>query len=178
MTIDLSLVIPAYNEAARLEAGYERLAPTLDVLGPSRVEIIVVDDGSNDDTLARAHQVYGHLEHARFVQQPHNLGKGAALRLGIGLAKAPFVVTTDADMAINPVYLPAFATALGSHAFVPGTRGLGGHTRYDSRLRTVASAAFSRLVRHYTKTTLFDTQCGCKGYQLATGRLPRVDRHA
>lgn len=171
MNVNLSLVIPAYNESERLAVGYQRLAPTLNEMDPSNVEVIVVDDGSSDDTMKRAHEVYGHLQHARFVQQPTNLGKGAALRLGIALAQGTYVVTMDADMAIDPQLLPDFVTALRENALVPGSRAISGHIDYDSRLRTLAGEAFHRLVHHYTRMTLRDTQCGCKGFQLGPARL-------
>ena len=169
--LELSLVIPAFNEADRLAEGFERLRPVLEVLDPTTLEVIVVDDGSSDDTMQRAHEVYGHLEHARFVQQPANLGKGAALRLGVGLATGTSVVTIDADMAIDPTQLPLFLTSLRDSAFVPGSRAIKGHINYDARLRTWAGEVFNRLVRHYTGTTQRDTQCGCKGFQLGTARL-------
>jgi dolichyl-phosphate beta-glucosyltransferase len=171
MTIDLSLVIPAYNEADRLIAGFERLQPFLDTLEPSTLEVIVIDDGSSDDTMHRAHAVYGHLENARFVQQPENMGKGAALRLGIGLATGTNVVTIDADMAIDPRQLPLFMASLQSSAVVPGSRAIKGHINYDSRLRTLFGEGFNYLVRLYTRTNLRDTQCGCKGFQLGEARL-------
>lgn len=54
---------------------------------------------------------------------------------------------------------------------MPGSRALSGDINYNARLRTFAGAAFNRLVRHYTGTTLRDTQCGCKGFQLGPARL-------
>jgi len=171
VSVALSLVIPAYNEAERLGVGFERLWPTLAAMDPSTVEIIVIDDGSSDETLKRAHEVYGHMEHVLFVQQPSNLGKGAAVRLGIALARGTYVITVDADMAIDPVQLPNFVSALHDSALVPGSRALSGDIKYDARLRTFAGATFNRLVRHYSGTTLRDTQCGCKGFQLGPARL-------
>jgi glycosyltransferase involved in cell wall biosynthesis len=180
--IDLTIVIPAFNESARLKAGFDRLAPTLDEFGESRVEVIVVDDGSSDDTLRRAHEVYGHLEHALFLQQPTNLGKGAALRLGMGLARGTYVVTADADMAIEPSQFRLFTTALRTSAFVPGTRAIKGRIAYGSPLRTVAGTVFHHFVHHYTRTAQRDTQCGCKGFELGAARLlaslAMVDRFA
>ncbi|MCU1362279.1 MAG: Dolichyl-phosphate beta-glucosyltransferase [Acidimicrobiaceae bacterium] len=171
MSVELSLVIPAYNEADRLAAGFDRLRPFLDTVDADTLEVIVVDDGSSDDTMHRAHEVYGHLENARFVQQPENLGKGAALRLGIGLATGTNVVTIDADMAIDPRQLPLFMTSLRDSALVPGSRAIKGHINYDSRLRTFFGEGFNYLVRLYTRTSLRDTQCGCKGFQLGEARL-------
>jgi dolichyl-phosphate beta-glucosyltransferase len=180
--IDLTLVIPAFNESARLQAGYDRLAPTLEVFGASNVEVIVVDDGSSDNTLKRAHEVYGHLEHALFLQQPTNLGKGAALRLGMGLARGTNLITADADMAIDPGQFPLYTTALRDSDFVPGTRAVAGRIAYGSRLRTVSGSVFHRFVHHYTHTGQRDTQCGCKGFQLGPARLlallAMVDRFA
>ena len=171
MTIELSLVIPAYNEADRLATGFDRLQPFLDTVAPETLEIIVIDDGSSDDTMRRAREVYAHVENARFVQQPENHGKGAALRLGIGLATGTNVVTIDADMAINPRQLPLFLASLRDSALVPGSRAIKGRINYDSRLRTLFGDGFNYLVRLYTRTSLRDTQCGCKGFQLAEGRL-------
>jgi dolichyl-phosphate beta-glucosyltransferase len=180
--IDLTVVIPAFNESARLQAGYERLAPTLEELGESHVEVIVIDDGSSDNTLTRAHEVYGHLEHALVLQQPTNQGKGAALRLGMSLARGAQVITADADMAIDPDQFPLFSTALASSDFVPGTRAVAGRIAYQSRLRTVSGSLFHRFVHHYTHTAQRDTQCGCKGFQLGAARLlaslAMVDRFA
>jgi glycosyltransferase involved in cell wall biosynthesis len=180
--IDLTIVIPAFNESSRLRAGYDRLAPTLELLGESNVEVIVVDDGSSDNTLQRAHEVYGHLEHALFLQQPTNMGKGAALRLGMGLARGTNVITADADMAIDPGQFPLYTTALLGSDFVPGTRAVAGRIAYGSRFRTVSGSVFHRFVHHYTHTGQRDTQCGCKGFQLGPARLlallAMVDRFA
>jgi glycosyltransferase involved in cell wall biosynthesis len=171
VSIDLSVVVPAFNEADRLADGYERFAPLLQALDPSTIEVIIVDDGSTDATMQRAHEVYGHLEHTRYVQQPANLGKGAALRLGISLANGASVITADADMAIDPAQFPLFMTALRDHEFVPGSRAIKGRINYDSRLRTLSGAVFHAVVRHYTRTRVRDTQCGCKALRLGPARL-------
>jgi dolichyl-phosphate beta-glucosyltransferase len=171
VTYTTSLVIPAYNESLRLAAGFERLRPVLDEMGPDQIEVIVVDDGSRDDTMRVARDVYGHLPHVLFVQQPQNRGKGAAVRLGISVASAPFVIATDADLSIRPVHLPDFVVALRESPLVPGSREQDLADGYDTVLRTVAGRVFNRLVRHYTGTTLRDTQCGCKGFQLGPARI-------
>lgn len=182
MSVELSLVIPAFNERDRLDAGYDRLAPLFETFDPSSLEVIFVDDGSTDATMKRAHEIYGHLEHAHFVQQPSNFGKGAALRLGISAATAPYVITADADMAIDPMQFPLFATALRANDFVPGSRAVAGRIHYDSFMRTLSGAAFHAVVRHYTRINVRDTQCGCKAFRLGPARLlaklAMVDRFA
>ena len=167
----LSIVIPAHDEATRLSAGYARLAPVLEHLGLERVEVVIVDDGSTDATAEVAARVYGSLPHHRVVALPENRGKGAALRLGLRVARGPLVVTADADMAIDPRHIPEVMAALTRADLAPGSRTGDGRIAYDSPWRTLAGAAFSRLVHHYVRTPLRDTQCGFKGYRLGAGRL-------
>lgn len=121
--------------------------------------------------MREAHRIYGDLTHTQFIQQPQNHGKGAAVRLGIAVAKGDYIVTADADMSISPRHIPDMVTALANSALVPGSRTDHGHIDYDSALRTLAGKVFSRLARHYSGTTLRDTQCGCKGYQRGPARL-------
>lgn len=166
-----SLVIPAFNEASRLAAGFERLRPTLEVLGVEATEIVMVDDGSSDDTMRVAHQTFGHLANFRLVRHPHNMGKGTAVRTGLAHARSERVIVADADMSIAPRHFPDILEALGRADMAPGSRAVNGHIRYDSLARTIAGSAFHALVHHYTKTTVRDTQCGCKGFRLAPGRL-------
>jgi dolichyl-phosphate beta-glucosyltransferase len=171
LTVTTSIVIPAYNESLRLAAGFERLRPVLEELGVEQTEVIVVDDGSSDDTMNAAHAVFGHLPHTLFVRQPVNKGKGAAVKLGISVAQGQYVIATDADMSIRPLHFPDIVAALAQSPLVPGSRVHEGAMDYESLLRNVAGRVFNRLVRHYTGTTLRDTQCGCKGFQLGPARL-------
>ncbi|MHB1969455.1 MAG: glycosyltransferase, partial [Acidimicrobiales bacterium] len=175
--LELSIVVPAHNESSRLAAGYARLAPTLERLGPERVEVVVVDDGSTDATGEAAARVYGSLPHLRVIALPENRGKGAALRLGLRVARGPLVVTADADMAIDPRHIPEVMTALERADLAPGSRTGDGRITYDAPWRTLAGAAFSRLVHHYVRTPLRDTQCGFKGYRLGAGRLLALLAH-
>ncbi len=166
-----SLVVPAYNEAPRLASGFERLRPALEVLGVERTEIVMVDDGSTDTTMRTAHEVYGHLEHFRLVQHPENRGKGAAVRTGLAHARGAKVIVTDADMSIRPEHFVDIMGALSRAPMAPGSRALDGKIEYATLARTISGSVFHAIVHHYTKTTIRDTQCGCKGFQLAPGRL-------
>jgi len=171
MPPERSLVIPAFNESARLANGFARLAPVLEAWGPETTEVVLVDDGSRDDTLRVIAQVYGHLPHLKVIQHETNRGKGAAVRTGWASAAAPHVITADADMAIVPAHFPAFDTALRAAQFTPGSRTDGSVIRYDSWRRTIAGFAFHQVVAHYTGTGIRDTQCGCKGMRLEVARL-------
>ena len=166
-----SLVIPAYNEALRLAAGFERLRPTLEIIGVARTEIVMVDDGSSDSTMRVAHQVYGHLEHFRLVQHPRNMGKGAAVRTGLLHSRSDKVIVADADMSIRPEHFVDILDSLDRAPMAPGSRASEGKIRYETLTRSLSGAAFHTLVRRYTKLTVRDTQCGCKGFRLPEGRL-------
>ena len=131
----------------------------------------MIDDGSNDETMQIAHDLYGALPHTQFIQQPVNRGKGAAVRLGIAVAQGQCLIAADADMSINPRHFVDIVTALSGSELVPGSRVDHGHIEYDSALRTWAAKTFNRLARHYSGTTLRDTQCGCKGFQRGPARL-------
>ena len=171
MSITTSIIIPAYNEEARLARGFSRLAPVLDELGATTTEVIFIDDGSTDKTLNVAHQYYGELPEKLLMKQPKNLGKGAAVRLGIAVAQGDNIIVADADMAINPAQMPQMIEMLRTHALVPGSRTVNGKIEYDSTLRSIAGSTFSKMVKHYTGTTLRDTQCGFKGFQRGAARV-------
>jgi glycosyltransferase involved in cell wall biosynthesis len=91
----LSVVIPCYNERATV---LDVIKQVLD--SPWTAEVIVVDDGSTDGT----RDLLATFEHpqVRVIMQPHNMGKGAALRTGFAAASADFVVVQDADLEYDP----------------------------------------------------------------------------
>ncbi len=165
----VSVIIPAYNEAHRLAAGYARLASVLPSLGAD-VEVVIVDDGSSDATAEAAADIYGALDPV-VVRHPHNRGKGAAVATGIARARGARLLVVDADMAIDPEHYPALVAGLDHADVVAGSRAAAGTIRYASRARTWAGWAFHLLVRHYTGVRLADTQCGAKALRRGPARL-------
>lgn len=93
----LSVVMPVYNERATLRAVVER------VLGlPLDIELICVDDGSRDGSVEILKELATQYRQLRFLEQPHNMGKGAALRRGIAEATGDYVIVQDADLEYDP----------------------------------------------------------------------------
>lgn len=164
--MELSVVIPAYNEQ-------ERIGPTLrGVTGFLRnhgeaFEILVVDDGSQDAT---SKVVEGFSEEPiRLIQLPINQGKGAALRRGIGETQGRSVFFLDADLPYSLEFLEQGWELLRSDRAdaVIGARNLAGSS-YDPsypRLRVWSGNLFSRLVGFLLPLGIYDTQCGFKGFR-------------
>jgi dolichyl-phosphate beta-glucosyltransferase len=171
LPFDLSLVIPAHNEADRIESGFARLEPVLASLAGTKIEIVIVDDGSTDETSKVAIATYASRPDVRIRRLETNRGKGAAVRVGLALATGDKVVVCDTDMAISPKHLPAMMEALDRAPVAIGSRADHGAIRYRSRVRTVTGSVFNAVVRRTIDSNVRDTQCGFKGFQLGAGRL-------
>jgi dolichyl-phosphate beta-glucosyltransferase len=172
--LSLSLIIPAYNEGRRLEAGVARLRTAIDAgaIDPEVTEFIVVDDGSSDDTTAEAARLFSVLPHVRHVRLPENRGKGGAVRAGVAVASAPSIAFADADMAIDPSQTPDFIGALSTADLAIGARAAPeSSVDRPSLQRSVMNRAFNRLVNVLTHVSLADTQCGFKAFRAPVAKL-------
>jgi dolichol-phosphate mannosyltransferase len=99
--MDLSIVIPCFNEAENVRTLVEQFAPVVESLSKDRsTEVVFVDDGSRDDTWSALHAAFAgdvHTFSVRFERHVVNRGLGAAIRTGLRSARGDIVVTTDAD---------------------------------------------------------------------------------
>lgn len=105
----LSLVVPFYNEGDGVEAFDEAVRPVLATLTDYDVEIVCVDDGSRDDTLARLIQLARRDDHYRVIELSRNFGKEAAMTAGLDAATGDAVIPMDADLQDPPALLVEMA---------------------------------------------------------------------
>lgn len=166
MGIEVSVVIPAYNEAARVVPGLRRAASYLAGRG-TLYELLVVDDGSRDETAALAER-----EGARVVRHAANRGKGAAVRTGLAAAAGERVLISDADFSTPIEELAKLEGRLAAADLVLGSRAVD-----DSRIlerqpfyRETMGKVFNRLVRLLGVRGFRDTQCGFKLLRGAAAR--------
>lgn len=185
----LTVVLPAYNEAERIGPALDELFGYLHRRGdragdgasgaaalPDAIEILVVDDGSTDDTVAliEARPEAGAATDGltlRVLRVAHG-GKGAAVRAGMLDATGDLLVFADADMATPPDQLPLLVAALADHDVALGSRIQpdGSDMRATQpAYRRLLGKAFHVLASIWVVGPVHDTQCGFKGFTAAAG---------
>jgi dolichyl-phosphate beta-glucosyltransferase len=163
-----TVVIPAYNEEARIEATLHAL---MEILVPANAQLIVVDDGSRDATAAIAERRLAAVPHASVLRLARNTGKGAAVRAGVQQARGDAVVYMDADLASDRACLPGLLAALDAADVVVGSRTINGSkTIGHAPLRAVMARAFNTMARPVMKLPIRDTQCGFKAFRADAAR--------
>ena len=176
--IDLSIVVPAYNEEHRLPPTLAHLHRFLQTL-PLRYEIVVVDDGSKDDTCGVVERCG--LPNVRLVRQIPNRGKGAAVRRGMLEALGQIRVMCDADGSMPPEQLPKLlAPIISCQASIAiGSRYADG-AKTDVKqpfYRVLWSRLANRVIQRSLVPGVRDTQCGFKAFTAEAARdLFRVAR--
>jgi dolichyl-phosphate beta-glucosyltransferase len=164
----LTIVLPAYNEARRIGPALDELFAYLrSASGLPSTSVLLVDDGSTDDTanivLARPEVVDGLLN---VMTVPH-AGKGAAVRAGMVAAIGDLVIFADADMATPPAELPKLVRALEAADVALGSRIQpdGSDMRATQpRYRRALGGLFHLLASIWVVGDVKDTQCGFKGF--------------
>jgi len=174
MTCEISVVIPAYNEAGRIEPGLRRALEYLDRRGAA-YELLVVDDGSRDATaeVAAAFADRG----VRVLRQDRNRGKGAAVRAGLLASRGQKVLLTDADFSTPIEEMEKLETRLGDAPVVIGSRAVAGADvqRHQPFYRELMGKTFNLLIRLLGVRGLRDTQCGFKLTRGDIGRALAAD---
>jgi glycosyltransferase involved in cell wall biosynthesis len=151
----ISVVIPAYNEEKSIGLVIEQTTQVLDSLGVP-YEIIVVDDGSTDNT-ARIASTYK----TTVISYPQNIGKGHALRKGFQQAQGEIIVMIDSDGTHRPKEITALVTPLFNGTdIVAGSRFLGSIAGSTTRINRVGNFLLNTTIASLTGTRITDSQTG------------------
>jgi dolichyl-phosphate beta-glucosyltransferase len=168
--LELSLVIPAFDEARRLPGSLRAALAFLEARGQP-FEVIVVDDGSRDDTAKVATEILAPLGgRGRLLRLTPNRGKGAAVRTGVLAAHGELVLVSDADLSAPLEELEALERAIEAGADVAiGSRALDRRRvlRRQSLARDWSGRLFNLVVRLCVLPGIHDTQCGFKLFRRA-----------
>jgi glycosyltransferase involved in cell wall biosynthesis len=175
MTLSLSIVVPAYNEGTRLGKSLRAIVTYLNDYAPGS-ELIVVDDGSTDDTAAAARAELAGATGLRtsVISYHSNLGKGRAVRLGLLASRGEISLFTDADLStpitetpklIDPILRGECDLAFGSRALDRSLIGV-----HQPWRREQGGRVFNLAVRLATGLPFWDTQCGFKAFRMSVCR--------
>jgi glycosyltransferase involved in cell wall biosynthesis len=166
----LSIVVPLYNEEQSLDQLHRELVAALDPLG-EEYEIVFVDDGSTDGSLATLTEIQSRSSNVVVVHLRANFGKAAALKAGFLEASGDVVLTLDADLQDDPAEIPKLLAKLDEgFDLVSGWKA----KRNDPWSRRVASRIFNRTVAFVSGVRLHDVNCGFKAYRAETLRGMRL----
>ena len=162
----LSIVIPAYNESLRIEDALERVTACVSEQGWD-AEILVVDDGSKDDTAAIVHRWMANHPRLHLIQNPGNRGKGYSVRNGLLQAAGDIVMFTDADLSAPMEEAERLIAAIDNGADVAiGSRWMDRtrQTIHQPLYRQFFGRCFNWITRTVMGLPFKDTQCGFKAF--------------
>lgn len=176
----LSIILPAYNEGKNIRSSIKRVSAVVDSLGIG-YEIIIVDDGSTDDTKYQANEEASNRR-VKVISYDENLGKGFALRRGFNGSSGDFIIFLDSDSDIDAKKIGMFVDALSTADIVIASK-RHPQSRVESPfLRKFLSHSFYLIVRLLTWVNVSDTQTGLKAFRRtalqSVFRLTMVKRFA
>jgi glycosyltransferase involved in cell wall biosynthesis len=161
VTPDISVVIPLHDEEPNIVALHHELSSVMESLAVP-YEIILIDDGSQDDTFERLVEVGAHDAGVRIIRFTRNFGQTAAFAAGFAHARGRFIVTLDGDLQNDPADIPRLLQLARDHDIVCGWR----RARQDAFLtRYVPSAVANWLIRLVTGVRLHDQGCSLKVFR-------------
>jgi len=167
----ISVVVPAFNEAPNLPALVQEVEDAVSSLGDPW-ELVVVDDGSTDDSPALLRDLQARHPSLQVVRFARNAGQSAAFLAGFEAARGEVVVTLDADLQNNPADIPELVRRLEGHEAVLGVR----RRRRDAALRRASSRIANAVRRGVTGDGLTDVGCSLKAFRREALRdLPRFN---
>jgi dolichyl-phosphate beta-glucosyltransferase len=162
---ELSIIIPSYNEELRLPSTLSQIAAYTRSSNRA-IEVIVVDDGSRDNTVAVAEKFRSEIPSLRVVSNGKNRGKGYSVRHGMQEARGNIVLFTDADLSAPIEEVEKLLPAMTTHDVAIGSRAMDRSqiTVHESHFREFAGIIFNKIVRLILWLPFVDTQCGFKAF--------------
>jgi glycosyltransferase involved in cell wall biosynthesis len=171
--VELSVLVPVHNEEENVTLMVERIAEALKAFGKSW-ELILIDDGSTDETLPRARALLDTPGiDLRIIEFQRNFGQAAGLQAGFDAARGRLIATLDGDLQNDPLDIPRMIEALESRDLdmLCGWR----KSRQDGLwLRLVPSWAANKLIRNITGVHIHDYGCGLKIYRAEIVKQVRI----
>ena len=166
----LSVVIPAMNEEGNIPHLYRAVTGVLEAESVT-FEIILIDDGSSDDTWAAIEAVAARDARVKGLRHRRNFGKARGLSTGFAVATGDLILTMDADLQDDPAEIPRFLARLDEgYDLVSGWK----QRRQDPLGKTLPSRVFNATVRAVSGVPLHDFNCGFKLYRAEVVRTIRL----
>jgi len=164
--VQVSVVLPAYNEANSLEATTTRVMKALEELAES-YEVIIAEDGSTDGTDKIAESLSEKYPCVRHLHGEKRIGRGAALKNAFKKSSGKILVCMDVDLATDLGQLKSLVRTIEEEGFdfAVGSRMLSESKVERSRTRQIASKSYSFLVRAIFRSKVKDYQCGFKAFR-------------
>ncbi|MGD9764982.1 MAG: glycosyltransferase [Candidatus Binatia bacterium] len=160
-TVEVSVVVPIFNESPNIAALHERLARTLDGLGRSS-EVLYVDDGSRDDSLSMLRAISARDPRVAVIELSRNSGQHAAVLAGFANCRGAIVVTLDADLQNPPEEIPRLVEHIEAGYEVVGSWR---ENRQDPWARRLLSAAVNRATAAAVGVAMRDYGCMLRAYR-------------
>lgn len=159
--IDLSVVMPAYNEAENVGLAVQRTLGALRATSDT-YEVIVVDDGSTDGTAAVVEGISSLDSHVRLIKNSRNMGKGVAVKRSAEFTRGESVVVIDADMEVVPEQLQRYVHILNDHDICIASKRHPDSVYKAPLMRKFLSVTFNMVARLLTGVKFADSQTGLK----------------
>ncbi|WP_327052132.1 flippase-like domain-containing protein [Halomicrococcus gelatinilyticus] len=169
-SVEVSVVLPAYNEEATIENTVETTLDTLESFLPSNTfEVIVAEDGCDDRTPEIADRMAAEDERVRHFHSDERLGRGGALNAAFEAAHGDTLVYFDTDLATDMKHLEELVESIrsGDYDVATGSRWMPGEEASRPAKRDVASRGFNGLTRLFLGSEMRDHQCGFKAFDRA-----------
>lgn len=160
--IDISVVVPCYNEQGALPFYYDKMKEVMALLPELSFEIIIVDDGSTDGTLETAKQLAKSDERIRYISFSRNFGKEAAMYAGLKNASGKYTAIMDADLQDPPEMLPKMYRVITEEGYdAVGTRRV--TRKGEPPVRSFFARKFYKIMSRISKANMVD---GARDYRL------------